>query len=142
MNRSEQRLVKVKKAFSRLQTGVIRFTAFIKKPAYDEEDKLEKQDSVIKRFEFCYELVWKFLKDVLEEDHGIIAVSPKKVFHECFSTKIITEQESKVLLEIVNARNETSHIYDEDTAETICDAICKIYFPMMKSVIERFEKAN
>lgn len=137
MTRSQQRLERIHKAFSRLEHSIIRLSAFLQQKNYDEDEKLEKQDSIIKRFEICYELTWKYLKDLLEERHGIIAVSPKKVFHECLSARLLNEHESEVLLDAAEDRNITSHTYSEDDAEDICKKVCTLYFPTMETIINR-----
>ncbi len=82
-------------------------------------------DSLIQRFEFCYDLSWKYLKEYLRVTHGIELRSPKTVFQECLKQKIITEQETALLLEMVDARNSSSHIYDEEMAATISKKIPK-----------------
>lgn len=137
MTRSQQRLEQTKQALSRLEHSITRFNTFLQQKNYDEDEKLEKRDSIIKRFEICYELTWKCLKDILEERHGIIAVSPKKVFHECLSAKIINEHESEVLLDTSDDRNITSHMYSEDEIEDICKDICNLYFHTMESILNR-----
>ncbi len=75
------------------------------------------RDSAIQRFEFTLDISWKMLKALLEEEKGIICVSPKECFREAYRQSIINYAEDWI--EFVNMRNETVHTYDEDNAERI-----------------------
>jgi len=57
------------------------------------------------------------LKAFLEEEKGIICVSPKECFREAYRQSIIDYDEDWIKL--VDMRNETVHTYDEDNAERI-----------------------
>lgn len=95
------------------------------------------RDSVIKRFEFCYDLTWKFLKLYLENNYGIEVASPKKVFQECIKQNLVPADKANLLLDIVEARNNTSHIYDEETAHDIAQKIPQYYellFQIIKNI--------
>ena len=96
------------------------------------------RDSVIKRFEFCYDITWKYLKQYLEDTLGVIAKSPKPVFQEAFKQTIINEQELGTLLSMVDDRNTTSHVYSEETAEEISYRISN-YYIVIKNIIERIK---
>ena len=86
----------------------------------DTEDEYAiHRDSLIKRFEFCYELLWKYLKVALKTHYSIESNSPRKVFQDCFSQGIVTEPEVRVLLEMIDSRNETTHVYDEPGIDVI-----------------------
>ncbi len=75
--------------------------------------------STIKHLELCYEMAWKFLKQYLEMKYDTKVDSPKKVFRECFAHKIIDQNTTRELLAIAEARNATTHDYDEETAQEI-----------------------
>jgi nucleotidyltransferase substrate binding protein (TIGR01987 family) len=82
---------------------------------------------VIKHFELAYETAWKFLKEYLANVHNCEALSPKQVFRECekyqiFPTIIINE-----LITLADARNTTTHIYNQILAQEVCDSIVKHY---------------
>ena len=100
------------------------------------------QDSVIKRFEFCSELTWKYLKDLLEKRHGVIASSPKKVFVACKDLGVLSDEQLLVVLSIVDARNSTAHEYNELIAKNICQQICTAYYPVMKVIIHKSFNEN
>jgi nucleotidyltransferase substrate binding protein (TIGR01987 family) len=79
--------------------------------------------SVIKHFEMCYEASWKFLKLYLEVHYSHIANSPREVFRQCFIFCIFDEQTTQEFLKICDARNTTTHTYDEEKAQEICQRI-------------------
>ena len=75
------------------------------------------RDSAIQRFEFTLDISWKMLKAFLEEEKGIICVSPKECFREAYRQGAIDYDEDWI--KFVDMRNETVHTYDEDIAERI-----------------------
>lgn len=77
-------------------------------------------DGTIQRFEFCFELAWKTLKSVLESD-GTLCTSPKSCLKEAFHEGLITNEEGWLVL--LEARNMTSHMYDEAMAVKIYNLI-------------------
>lgn len=74
------------------------------------------RDATIKRFEFCFELSWKLMQAILQED-GIEAYSPKNSIREAAKVGLIDNP--KTWLEFLKARNLTSHTYEESTAKII-----------------------
>ncbi len=83
--------------------------------------------SLVKHFEMCYEASWKFLKLYLKVHYGEIANSPREVFRQCFSSGLLDEQTIKGLLKICDARNTTTHTYDEENAQEIYKRIDDYY---------------
>lgn len=92
------------------------------------------RDAAIQRFEFTVEAVWKALKLYLQEKEGIIANSPKSVFREAFSIRLITAEETKEFLGMIEARNLTVHTYNEELALKIAKEIPRYYQLMLKLV--------
>ena len=74
-------------------------------------------DAAIQRFEFSFELFWKTLKVFLLEAGGIQISSPKQVLKEAFSQGWINEEQK--WLDLLDARNLTSHVYNEQKAQEI-----------------------
>ncbi len=75
------------------------------------------RDAAIKRFEFVFDLAWKYLKVRLEEEKGIICRSPKDCFREAYRQGLIDYDE--FWLELTDRRNETAHTYDEKIADRV-----------------------
>jgi len=94
--------------------------------------------SIVKHFEMSYESSWKFLKLYLEVRYSEIVDSPKKVFRECFALGVIDEKTTKELLDISEARNATTHDYDEENAQEICKRINNYYATFEKLAFLKF----
>lgn len=105
---------------------------FLKSNTQGHSEQKNAVASVVKHFELCYEMCWKFLQQHLKCNFEKEIASPKGVFRECFALKIITEKETKELLAIAEARNATTHDYDEETAQEICQRISEYYNTLFK----------
>jgi len=90
------------------------------KKAKDDLDK----DGVIQRFEFTIELLWKSFKAILNY-LGIECYSPRSCIKEAFKAGIIGDDE--IILDMLNDRNISSHVYSETTSEEIFRRIKEIY---------------
>ena len=120
-------------ALERLEESL---SSFADKESKSPQRHSESRDSVIKRFEFCFDLLWKCLKDYLEKQCGISAASPKTVFRECLAQNVINKEEFDGLLSMLDDRNNTSHRYDESMAEEIA-ARAAAYYALMTALQER-----
>lgn len=74
-------------------------------------------DGSIQRFEFCFELGWKFIKKMLMDVEGIEALSPKKALQSAYQLGWIEDE--LAWLKMLNDRNLTSHTYREEYAQEI-----------------------
>lgn len=74
-------------------------------------------DASIQRFEFCIELAWKTLRDLLLRDHGIEVASPKPALQEAFRVGLIDDE--ALWLSMMHDRNLNSHTYRERLAQEI-----------------------
>lgn len=102
----------------------------LKKAVEVAEDDLDI-DGTIKRFEICYELSWKLMKEYLA-DLGIIAKSPRAVFKEAFNNDLITDIET--WMGIIEDRNLLVHTYTLEESREIFERIKNKYV----SEFERF----
>ena len=93
----------------------------------DEDIRENLVASIIKHFEMCYEASWKFLKYYLEYRFEEILNSPNKVFRQCFVLGLLGEQAVEGLLRINEARNTTTHTYDQENAQEVCKRIDSFY---------------
>jgi len=79
------------------------------------EDSLQQpfteymQDSIIQRFEFTFELLWKTLKYYLEVQ-WFNEKTPRNVLKKSFEIDII--EDIDLFLDMIDVRNQTSHTYD------------------------------
>jgi nucleotidyltransferase substrate binding protein (TIGR01987 family) len=77
---------------------------------------------LILNFEFTYELCWKFMKRWLEANLGsanVEGVTRRELFRLAAESKLIFDVDK--WMEYHDARNETSHTYDEETAEDVSE---------------------
>jgi len=91
------------------------------------------RDGLIQRFEFTVELAWKSLKEYLEDQGAILGIaSPRGVLKEAYAAGVITDAET--WNRIIEARNITSHVYDEKTAQTVADQIAREFLPVLQKL--------
>lgn len=80
--------------------------------------------ALIQSYEVCFELAWKVLKDYLAEN-GIIVYMPKEVIKEAFHNNVI--ENGQIWIDMLNARNATSHEYNMDKINSILNNISTSY---------------
>ncbi|NCN41995.1 DUF86 domain-containing protein [bacterium] len=90
------------------------------------------RDSVIQRFEFTVELAWKSAKKVL----GLSATAPKVVVRDLAQQGLIDDP--NVWFKLIDARNLSSHSYNEQVAEEIYD-IAREAVVVFDSLFERLQ---
>ena len=93
----------------------------------------------IQKFEYTFELLWKYFKKYLWEIHGIDAKSPKHTIKETYLTKIISNEEYELFIEMLNNRNLISHVYREEFFSELSSKLI-IYMSFMKKILENLEK--
>ena len=98
-------------------------------------DDLDR-DGAIQRFEFTFELFWKTVK-VLMEHEGFECSGPRSCIKEGARRGFLTDGE--LLLDMLEDRNKTSHIYDESTAKEIFERIKGQYISLIENNIKVFE---
>jgi len=115
-----------KNAISRLNEGINLF----------DGDELAR-DGIIQRFEFTFELAWKTLKAVFE-DEGLIGLnSPKTVLREALTAGLISDEE--LWLDMLNDRNSTTHIYSESLSLDIYNRIHDRYGIALEELAKNIE---
>lgn len=130
MSDFRQKYENFQNALRRLNEGVIKL---------DNSNDLLR-DGLIQRFEFTFELAWKTLKAIFE-DEGLIGLnSPKMVLREAYVAEIIKKDE--LWLSMLNDRNSTSHIYSEQVAIQICNNIVSKYVVELNNLLEEIKKRN
>ncbi len=90
------------------------------------------RDACIQRFEYCIESCWKISMRVL----GSNVSASKPAIREMARNNLI--QDPEVWFEFIQARNETSHSYDETVAKKVFDQVLK-FLPHAKQLIKKLE---
>lgn len=102
---------------------------------YDGNDLA--RDGIIQRFEFTFELAWKTLKAIFE-DEGLLGLnSPKTVLREALSAGLISDDES--WLDMLNDRNSTVHIYNERLSLDIYQRIRDRYVFALEELVKKIQ---
>lgn len=99
----------------------------------DIEAQKAFRDACIQRFEYCIELAWKTSMKVLDST----TAAAKPAIREMARTDIIDNPEQWI--SFIEARNETSHSYDEDIAIKVFKKI-EQFFPEVNRLIVKLEK--
>ncbi len=95
---------------------------------------LEKE-GVIQRFEYCFELAWKTIKDYLEKDGVVFAViTPRQVLKQAFGAGFLTD--GQVWMDMLDHRNLLSHSYDQANFQKAVVAIDQHYLAAFGQVHE------
>ena len=88
-------------------------------------NQLEKE-GVVQRFEYCFELAWKTVKDYLEQGGVVFAtVTPRQVLKDAFAAKILPD--GQVWIDMLDHRNLLSHTYNLASFEKAVEAIDQRY---------------
>lgn len=91
------------------------------------------RDGVIQRFEFTCELAWKSCREYLL-DEGFTGIdSPKAAMRQAFACSLIDDEQG--WLNLLQARNLTSHMYSEDQAQAIYEQIEKVFMPLFEKLL-------
>jgi nucleotidyltransferase substrate binding protein (TIGR01987 family) len=91
-------------------------------------------DAVIQRFEFTFETAWKSVK-LAAKAVGYDCKSPKGCLKLAYRMGWIKDEER--WLELLEARNLTSHTYDQETAMDVYETIkddCEVFDSLLKEL--------
>lgn len=119
--------------FSNYQKALAQLQKFIDKGDLSE---LEKQ-GLVKAFEYTYELAWNTMKDFLEFQGQADIYGSRDATRKAFQLGIIEDGEG--WMDMLISRNRTSHTYNEEVAEEICQAVFKVYFPLFIQLKAKLE---
>lgn len=98
---------------------------------------LEEQ-GLIQAFEFTHELAWKTIKDFVEDQGTVKIYGSKDATREAFQMGLITDGEG--WMEMILSRNESSHTYNEKTADEISQKILNSYFQLFMTFKKKMEE--
>ncbi len=101
-------------------------------------DDLDR-DGAIQRFEFTVELLWKTLKVVLEYNK-VECHSPRECVKKAFRHALIEDDE--LLLDMLDDRNRSSHIYDEKISREIFERIKEVYVRAIRALITKLRSVG
>lgn len=106
--------------------------------ALEEGVSMAKSDleveGAIKRFELCYELSWKLIKEALAF-LGVVCKNPRECFKQAYQNGLIENQEA--WLRMIEDRNELVHVYSFEGSREIFERVRKDYFGLFIHLKER-----
>ena len=117
--------------FKNFQKALAQLQKFIEK---GELSELEEQ-GLIKAFEYTYELAWTTLKDFLEYQGHTDIYGSRDTIRKAYELNII--QDGEAWMDMLESRNKTSHTYNEDTAQEICQAVQNTYYDLFLSLVKK-----
>lgn len=100
-----------------------------------ELSKLEQQ-GLIQGFEFTHELAWNVLKDYLEEQGFVDIIGSKNASRQAFKNALITD--GQAWMDMIKARNLTSHTYNTEIAAGIASDILARFYPAFAAMAITF----
>ncbi len=108
---------KFQKSLKHLELQYQNYQNLEERSELDTLDQEAIKESVIQRFETCYDTLWKHLKRYLTEELGLPEVpnSPKPVFRLANENHLLRDIDS--WLSYANARVNTSHDYSSEKAD-------------------------
>jgi len=120
--------------FDNLTRALILLREAVQLQAEQELSDLE-QEGLVQRFEYCWELAWKTMKDYLEH-HGVVlvAVTPRHVIKEAIAMRLITQGES--WMNALDAHNKLSHIYSQNVFSDVTKDIEATYLGLFEALYE------
>lgn len=122
--------------FQNYQKALSRLTEATELAAQRPLSDLEQQ-GLVQAFEFTHELAWNVLKDYLEEQGFLEVIGSRNATREAFKNGLITDGDA--WMEMIKARNLTSHTYNCEVVEAITKNIRTLFHPAFVAMEQRFE---
>ena len=101
-----------------------------------------EQQGLIQGFEFTHELAWNLLKDFLEAQGIAGLIGSRDAIRTAFKNGLLEDGET--WMEMIKARNLSSHTYQQDLAQRIATDILTRFYPAfvalelkMQSMLDR-----
>ncbi len=93
---------------------------------------------LIQAFEFTHELAWNVMKDFFDYQGNTEIRGSRDATREAFQYGLI--ENGTVWMEMIRSRNQSSHTYNQDTAEDILLKVCEKYFALFKTFNDKMQQ--
>lgn len=120
-----------RKLHENFEKALTKLQQFVAEPILTERDRA----GVLQAFEFTFEQCWKTFQKFSQQE-GIEAQSPRQSLQSALQLSLISQADEDLWLEMMKDRNLSSHLYREEIARRILDAVIRIYLPLMKGAFE------
>lgn len=124
-------ILEFSKALSSLEEALTLYTNSIENSA----EQKAFRDASIQRFEYCVELSWKISMRLL----GSTTAAAKPAIREMARNNLIADP--SLWIDFIEARNNTSHSYDEDVAKKVFIQIQK-FLPQVRALQTELQKIS
>lgn len=104
----------------------------------NEQINIVFRDSLIQRFEYCYELSWKTLREYMLCAGYEVGLSPRNVLEKAYQNSLIDNEE--VWLDMISDRNISSHEYNENDVEDTAKRIKNNYILEFQALIQKLKE--
>jgi nucleotidyltransferase substrate binding protein (TIGR01987 family) len=95
-----------------------------------------EQLGLIQGFEFTHELAWNVLKDYLDAQGFVGLIGSKNATRQAFKDALI--QDGDAWMDMIKARNLTSHTYNTAIASSIAADILTRFYPAFSAMANTF----
>ena len=95
-----------------------------------------EQQGLIQGFEFTHELAWNVLKDYLREKGFSDVIGSRDATRLAFQNGLIADGD--IWMDMIRARNQSSHTYNLELAQSIAADIISRFFPAFLTMRSRF----
>lgn len=97
-----------------------------------------ERDSLVKRFEFTYEMAWKLLMSY-EKSNGVTDIHGSKDVVRYASALSLIEN-GEAWMDMIDTRNLTSHIYDEEKVIDLVEEIILSHYPLLEELNKKMNE--
>lgn len=125
--------VRWKQRFQNFDRAVL----LLREAMHDGPDSLNalEKEGTIQRFEYCFELAWKTMKDDLEANGFIFTtLTPRQVLKDAFMAKLIPD--GQVWIDMLDHQNLLSHTYSPLVFDEAIHAIHTRHLPNLETFHE------
>ncbi len=137
--RWHQRFSNFRRALTKLSKAIDIIKLNRDENADDETLEIESvlKEGLIQRFEYTHELAWNVMKDYFEYQGNFSLKGSRDATREAFKMQLLINAD--VWMDMIKSRNDTSHTYNEETAEEIYLKIINEYHPQFIKFEETME---
>ena len=127
--------IRWKQRFSNYTRAFQSLTEAVELSQQRELSSLEQQ-GLIQSFEFTHELAWKMLKDYLEYQGITNIIGSRDASRLAFQNELI--QDGEVWMQMIEARNQTSHTYNIKVAQAMVESILMQFYLALNQLANKF----
>lgn len=95
-----------------------------------------EQQGLIQSFEFTHELAWKMLKDYLQYQGISNIVGSRDASRIAYQNLLV--QDGDIWMQMIEARNQTSHTYNLKVAQAVVESILFKFYPAFNQIANKF----